>query len=299
MSDDKFPIDTALVERLVAAQFPHWAHLPVRPVAHGGWDNRTFHLGDDMVVRLPSAAGYVEQVAKEQRWLPRFAGRLPLRIPEPLAEGWPGEGYPFPWSIYRWLPGEVALPERIADRTQFATQLAQFLVALGEIDATDGPLPGQHNWWRGAPPSVYDEGTRDALARLDGQIDTAGAREVWEAALAAEFTGPPVWFHGDVAYGNLLVEDGRLTTVIDFGSSGIGDPACDLAIAWTLFEGESRAAFRAARGLDAGAWARGRGWTIWKALILVAGTAGSNDPNAVSESRRIIDELIAEHRREA
>lgn len=294
MPDPKPTIDTDLVRRLVNAQFPQWRHLPVRPVAFGGWDNRTFHLGNDMTLRLPSAAPYALQVEKEHRWLPRLAPLLPLPIPVPLAMGEPGEDYPWQWSVYRWIDGETAKTAEIADRPQFAVDLAKFLIALRRIDPAGGPPAGQHNFFRGGPPSVYDNQTREALQALEGQIDTQAATAVWDAALAATWQGSPVWFHGDVAWGNLLVQNGRLSAVIDFGTSGIGDPSCDLAIAWTFFQGESREAFRAAIDVDEATWARGRGWTLWKALITVAG----HDANQAEaeRSRRVIDDVLADHR---
>ena len=295
MHPEKIDIDAALVRRLVATQFPRWAHLPVTPVAFGGWDNRTFHLGEQMTVRLPSAAAYALQVEKEQRWLPRIAPHLPLPIPAPLAMGQPADGYPWPWSVYRWLDGEIATNAPIADLSQFAIDLADFLVALYRIDAAGGPPPGPHNFWRGGALTVYDGETRQAIAALDGTIDTDAATAVWEAALAATWRDAPVWVHGDVAAGNLLVRDGRLSAVIDFGSSGVGDPACDLAIAWTLFSGESREAFRAALRLDDATWARGLGWTLWKALITLAALPGTN-ALAASASRRIMDDVLAERK---
>jgi aminoglycoside phosphotransferase (APT) family kinase protein len=235
------------------------------------------------------------RVEKEQHWLPRLAPLLPLPIPVPMAMGEPAEGYPWHWSIYRWLDGEVATIERIADLRQFATALANFLVALQRADAAGGPPPGQHNFFRGGPLTVYDGETRQALDALDGKIDTDAATAVWDAALAATWHGSSVWFHGDISYGNLLVENGRLSAVIDFGTSGVGDPSCDLAIAWTLFEGESRDSFRTALPVDDATWARGRGWTLWKALIVFAGLAGAN-PLEAEKSRRVIDEVLADHR---
>ena len=262
-------------------------------VAFGGWDNRTFHLGDEMTVRLPSAASYALQVEKEQRWLPKLAPLLPLPIPMPVAMGEPAENFPWHWSVYRWIEGETAKTARIADLREFAGTLADFLIALRRIDPTDGPAPGQHNFFRGGPLTVYDGEARQAIAALEGQIDTQAATTVWEAALAAEWHGPPVWFHGDVAWGNLLVEDGRLSGVIDFGTSGVGDPSCDLAIAWTFFQGDSREAFRDRIAVDEATWARGRGWTLWKALITVAGH-DANQAEAARQ-RRVIDEVLAGH----
>lgn len=287
-------IDAALVRRLIATQFPEWSVLPIRPVEFGGWDNRTFHLGAGMTVRLPSAAHYADQVAKEHRWLPILAPQLPLPIPVPLAMGRPDETYPWPWSIYEWREGETALVGRIDDLSEFATTLAGFLDALQAADATGGPPPGSHNFFRGGSLDVYDAQTREALVLLDGRIDTQLATEVWQAALSTSWQSAPVWFHGDVAYGNLLVRNGQLDAVIDFGTSGVGDPACDLAIAWHLFEGRSREVFRKARPLDAGTWARGRGWTLWKALIVVADMAGAN-PVDVEKSWQVIDDVLADH----
>lgn len=298
VSDEKVVIDAALAGRLVAEQFPEWAGLSINPVEADGWDNTTFRLGEDMSVRLPSAAAYEPQVEKEHRWLPRLAPLLPLPIPVPLVKGVPGEGYPWRWSVYRWIEGEIASPERIADMNEFATDLADLLTALWRVPSTDGPPPGRHNFFRGGPLSVYDAETRRAISALEGEIAADAAMAVWEKALSSVWNGSPVWFHGDVAVGNLLVKDKRLSAVIDFGTSGVGDPACDLAIAWTLLEGESRNALREALRLDDATWERGRGWTLWKALITLAGHI-----NTVSEiaedSRRTLNEILADYERGA
>ena len=222
--DGRAGIDAALVRKLLAAQFPRWAALPVRPVAVDGWDNRTYRLGDDMTVRLPTAPGYVPAVAKEDTWLPVLAPRLPVPVPEVLGRGRPGEGYPYPWSVRRWLPGETATaPERVggpAALKRLAEDVGCFVLALRGADAAGGPAAGEHSWHRGAPPVYYDEETRGALASLDGSglVGTARAAEVWQAALDAPYEGPPVWFHGDIAGGNLLVRGGRLAAVLDFGT---------------------------------------------------------------------------------
>ena len=284
-------IDDTLVRRMVAAQFPQWADLPVRSAAVGGWDNRSFRLGEHMIVRLSSAADYSMQVEKEHRWLPKLARLLPLPIPTPLAIGEPVRGYPWRWSIYRWIEGDAAAPERIGDLSAFAASLAQFLVALQRIDATDGPRPGPHNFHRGGALTTYDAETRQAIALLKGKINTKAATEVWEAALGTTWEHSPVWIHGDVSAGNLLVKAGRLSAVIDFGMLGVGDPACDLSIAWTLFSGKSREAFRAMLPLDAGTWARARAWTLWKALIVAAGLTETNAVEA-ARPRRVIDEVL-------
>jgi len=296
MIEDNDNVDAALVARLVASQFPQWADLPVTPAEPNGWDNRTFRLGMDMSVRLPSAQAYAAQVDKEQRWLPELAPHLPLPIPAPLALGIPAEGYPWKWSVYRWLEGEPASTERIADLNEFATTLAHFLASLQQVDPAGGPPPGRHNFFRGGPLETYEAETRDAIAALDGRIATETATAVWETAAAATWHGPPVWVHGDVSAGNLLVRDGRLSAVIDFGSSGVGDPACDVTIAWTLLSGGSREAFRAALPVDAATWARGRGWALWKALITLAAHVDTN-PVEAATARRVVDAVLADHER--
>lgn len=290
----KLDIDVALVRRLVATQFPQWADLPITPVELDGWDNRTFHLGDHMTVRLPSAEGYAPQVEKEHQWLPKLAPPLPLPIPVPLAKGAPNGDYPWHWSIYQWLQGEIATVERIADLSAFATSLAQFLTALQYIDSAEGPAAGSHSFFRGAPLAVYDAETRQAITTLGNTVDAEATQAVWETALRATWQGPPVWFHGDIAAGNLLVNDGHLSGVIDFGCSGVGDPACDTTIAWTLLSGESREAFRATLRIDKATWARGRGWALWKALITLVEYIHT-DPAKAEEARRVIDEILADH----
>jgi aminoglycoside phosphotransferase (APT) family kinase protein len=293
VSAEHSEINATLVSQLIASQFPQWTHLPIKPVELSGWDNRTFHLGIDMSVRLPSAEGYVAQVEKEHRWLPRLAPLLPLPIPVPLAKGIPGHGYPWTWSVYRWLEGENASLERIVDLPQFAISLAEFLLVLQRIDVTDGPSAGAHNFFRGGPLTTYDAETRETIEELSGEVEADAAKEVWESALNATWHGAPVWIHGDVASGNLLVKNGRLSAVIDFGCSGVGDPACDLVMAWTFFTGESREAFKATLGLDAATWARARGWALWKALITLAEHIDSN-PEKSAEARRVINEILSD-----
>ena len=287
-------IDAALARRLVDSQFPRWSHLPIAPVADDGWDNRTFRLGSELSVRLPSGDWYAEQVGKEQRWLPLLAPQLPLPIPAPVAMGEPAEGYPYRWSVYRWLDGEIASHARIADMTAFASALAGFLSALSRADAAGGPPPGRHNFFRGGPLATYAGETHDAIAALGGEIPRDAVERVWEDAMSTSWERDPVWFHGDVASGNLLVERGRLAAVLDFGSSGVGDPACDTVVAWTFFSGDSRARFRAGYRADAGTWSRGRGWCLWKALISLVGQLEDDSPDAAL-ARRDIDEVLADH----
>ncbi|MBI2785866.1 MAG: aminoglycoside phosphotransferase family protein [Legionella longbeachae] len=288
---DKIHIDVFLVQRLIAMQFPEWASLEIKPVELSGWDNKTFHLGEHMTVRLPSHADYSSQVETEQYWLPKLAPQLPLLIAMPIAMGKPGLGYPLHWSIYKWIEGNTASIERIKNLPQFAVAIAEFLNALQQCDPTGGPLAGEHNFYRGGTLATYDAETREAIASLDDKTYAEVTTEIWNLALSSTWQSPPVWVHGDIAIGNILVNKGQLSAVIDFGQLCIGDPACDLAIAWTLFTGESRDAFRATLKLDSATWARGRGWTLWKALCWAF-------PGEKRIDWRVVDEVIAEHRRE-
>lgn len=283
--DDRLAIDPGLVRRMVARQFPHWAHLPVTPVLPGGWDNRSFRLGADLLVRLPSAARYAAQVAKEQRWLPALAHLLPLPIPIPLGHGVPDTEFQFPWSVLRWLPGEPAAAAPPADQVRFAQDLAAFLRALQAADATEGPAAGPHSFHRGGTLAVYDAQMRDALLRLESTTDAGAARRLWRQAVSTRWQGPPVWVHGDIAPGNLLMTSGRLSAVIDFGCCAVGDPACDLAMSWTFLSPPAREALRAALPLDDATWVRGAAWALWKALIVLAALPGTNPDDRAHQQR--------------
>jgi len=283
-------IDSDLVARLVRVQFPQWAELPVTRIEPGGWDNRSFRLGDDMVVRLPSSAAYAPQAAKEQHWLPILAPQLPVAIPKPLALGEPAEGYPWHWSIYAWLPGDTADRAAADDPVRLARSIAGFLQALHAVEPTGGPTPGPHNFYRGGPLRHYEDEMREAVSWLGDRIDTPRLVALWEAAAATQWEREPVWVHGDISPGNLLIRDGALSAVIDFGSCGVGDPARDLAIAWTSLGPRGRAAFRDALPLDRGTWQRGRAWALWKVLITLAGP----HPSHAAQAEHTLTEILAD-----
>ncbi len=280
-------IQAELVRRLVGEQFPRWADLSVVPVARGGHDNRTFHLGREKIVRLPSGKEYVPQIEKEAKWLPYLAERLTLPVPFPLAQGKPGAGYPFPWSVNRYVEGELLNGGSVPDMRRFAADLADFLRELQGIDPHGGPAAGEHTFFRGASPMVYGEQTEAALKELKKELPARRLWEIWEAA-AVKPERPPVWLHGDIAPGNLLVRDGTLCGVIDFGIMGVGDPACDYAMAWSFFDSGGREVFL--RGLDEGTAARARGWALWKALI----TYRSPDASFAASARHTIREILLE-----
>jgi aminoglycoside phosphotransferase (APT) family kinase protein len=299
MHADEIDTDASLVRLLLAAQFPRWANLPIERVRSGGTENAIYRLGDDMAVRLPRIERATAQVDKEYLWLPRLAPHLPLAIPVPLAMGMPAEGYPWRWLVCRWLPGENAIVEPIANLRDAALALGQFVAAMKRIDITGGPRPGSHNFGRGVPLAMRDAHTRAAIANLDGVLDTEAVTAAWDADLhAPAWTGPPVWIHGDLHAGNLLVDHGRLSAVIDFGGLGVGDPACDFVAAWTLFSGESRDTFRTALSIDDASWARSRAWALSTGLIALPYYLHTN-PVIVGLARHQIEEVLADHKRGA
>lgn len=273
MSNDQttVDIDIPLVKQLLAEQFPQWAALPVTPVDSGGTDNAIFRLGDTMSVRMPKVGWAIGQVDKEQRWLPYLASKLRVSIPQPVAAGTPGGSYPWRWSVYGWLDGEVANADEAGCSVDLAKDLGQFVRELHAIDATGGPEAGPHNFDRGVPLAKLDAETSEAIADLEsigGLVDVDKIRGVWASSLALPaWTAPPVWVHGDLQAGNILLRDGRLDAVIDFGGLGVGDPACDLLAGWNLFQGAARQAYFDVVDPDEATWARGRAWAFAVAVI--------------------------------
>lgn len=289
---DEVVVPVELVRELVDAQFPQWAELPLERVPTYGTDNVLFRLGDTLQVRLPRLrteappTAVIEQLARDAELLPRLRPQLPVDVPEVVAVAEPAEGYPYPWAVYRWLEGAPPTEGTPA----LAQELAGFLAALQRIDTT-GARAGRD---RGGPLALRDRATRAALARLQEEIDVAAAAAAWEAALAA----PPwhreqVWLHGDVLEGNLLVQDGRLTAVIDWGCVVAGDPAADYMSAWSLLW-PARDAFRAATGVDDATWSRARGVALSQALIALPYYKETNPPVA-QRSRRVIANVLADH----
>ncbi|WP_033298457.1 aminoglycoside phosphotransferase APH(3') [Psychromonas ossibalaenae] len=286
-------IDTTLVKKLVDKQFPQWSSEGISPVEKSGWDNRTFHLGKNMLVRLPSSDDYVSQVEKEQRWLPELAKVASLPIPRPVAKGISSTDFPRPWSVYEWIEGETILNKCPKDLDSIAYDLAEFLNSLDKADTEGAPLAGKHNFYRGCSLNNYEKDIYKSLEVLKNEIDTETVIAVWDKASEHEWSQPSVWFHGDMSLGNILVKDGKLSAIIDFGCSAVGDPACDLAIAWTLFEGNSRRIFEEKRNVDAYTWNRGRGWALWKALIIWSGIdSNQSDRNKVEQ---IVREIVIDH----
>ena len=294
MPADEVEIDMPLVRRLLASQFQVWASLPIEAVQPFGTDNALYRLGAHMVVRLPRGERASQTLKKERLWLPRLAPQLPVAIPIPLVEGMPSEGYPFPWSIYRWLEGENPTIHCVTEMNQLAIDLAQFLVALQRIDPADGPSPGSHNFFRGGSLARRDEATRAAILSLGQAIDGDAVISAWESALRApDWERSPVWIHGDQDSRNLLVKRGRLFAVIDFGGLGVGDPACDVMVAWKLFSREARDIFRSQLSVDDSTWARSRGWALSQAVVALSYYTLETNPTLVLEAQRWMAEVLA------
>lgn len=255
------------IKSLIAEQFPQWENLSITAIKPGGNDNCSFRLGNHLLIRLPSAEKYAEQVLKEQEWLPKFKSHLSFLTPEPIALGKPSESYPFHWSIYRWIEGDVASHKSITNLNQFAIDLASFLNEFHAIDATNAPTSGQHNFERGGNLAVYDAETQRDLSDLKNDIDVKTATEIWQQAIETKWEKNPVWVHGDLYPDNILVDKNKLKGIIDFGCMAVGDPACDLVMAWVFFDKRSRAAFKSHLNLDEDTWIRARGWALWKTII--------------------------------
>jgi len=289
--DYKLDISVTIVQQLVFQQFSQWADLTIRSVNVSGWDNRTFHLGDTMSVRLPSGQEYAAQVVKEQKWLPFLASHLSIQISQPIAMGRPSKHYPFHWSVYKWIDGQSAnmFHSDDLDLNIIAVQLAQFLYELHQIDSVGGPVTD-----RGGSPIFYDDEARSMMMQLQNVIDVNKAKVVWDKAIKSRWNKHVVWAHGDLSSGNILIKDKQLCAVIDFGSITIGDPACDLVIAWTFLQGESRQIFKNHMNLDVDTWARARGWALWKAMITLAPMSNKTSLQAI-EQLRIIHDILDEH----
>ncbi|HEV8251600.1 MAG TPA: aminoglycoside phosphotransferase family protein [Gaiellaceae bacterium] len=295
MHADEVDLDAGLVARLLAAQFPEWSRLRIEPVLPRGTDNALYRVGDGMVARLPRTPRTSAALQSERQWLPRLAPRLPLAVPVPLADGLPGEGYPFPWAVYSWLEGENATSDRIADPSRLATDLAQFIGDLQLIDPSGGPPPGEQNVYRGEPIVRRDAAVRAAIAALGDAVDADRVTAVWEAdAGAPEWNRPPVWIHGDLDARNLLVRDGRLSGVIDFGCVGVGDPACDVMVAWKMLPPDARGLFRAALSVDDATWARASAWALSQALMALAYYTLETNAVLVREAERWLAEVLAD-----
>jgi aminoglycoside phosphotransferase (APT) family kinase protein len=328
MNENAIILSPDLARKLIAEQFPEFSDLHITNVEKQGHDNRTYRLGEHMLIRMPTAADYALKVPKEQELLPQLAKCLSVSIPAPIKMGKPSADYPYPFSIYQWLPGKSINLLTLTDQNkeQLAFELAKFLKELQAINDVEGPEPGQHHWWRGDHVSVYDKGAREQIAELTEIIDASKALALWDQACATQWGKKPVWIHGDFAIGNILVSQRhceelrasawqdvaiqknddnsiasplarnddsthKLSAVIDFGGAAVGDPACDLVIAWTYLSGKARKIFISKMDMDTDTWLRARAWALWKATFELCQIADKNSSEALLQ-KQIIDEAI-------
>jgi aminoglycoside phosphotransferase (APT) family kinase protein len=288
MHADELEIDETLVRRLLGEQFPEWNGLPLRRIEPTGTVHAIFRLGDELSVRLPRVKGPSSPGSKESRWLPKLAPLLPVDVPIPVAQGRPSEAYPWFWEIHTWVHGEIAPVETI-DPISAANDLSELIEALQRV-SPEGAPPG-----RGIPLARRDDEFRHWLARFDGDPRVAAE---WERALAAPpWAGPPVWHHGDLDARNWLIRDGRISGVIDWGEMGIGDPACDLMVAWKLHSAPARDALRDALPADDATWERARGWVLSQAVAILAYYTPANNPTLVHEAEHWLELVLSEPQR--
>ncbi|WP_128657195.1 aminoglycoside phosphotransferase family protein [Paenibacillus sp. 598K] len=287
-------ITIELVHQLVRTQFPDWANLEITAVEKNGHDNRTYRLGNERAVRLPSHERYAAAIDKEMLWLPVFKPLLSLPISVPLAKGEPTDEYPLPWSINRWIDGETLRHDNILNLQGFAKDLASFLKELQSIDASRGIPAGIQNFHRGGNLAVYNDEARMSIQALSGHYDQALLTEIWNSSLESKFQSTPVWLHGDIAVGNLIVKDGKLCGVIDFGTMGVGDPSSDLVMAWNFFDQSSRQLFLKLMDVDQDTVNRARGWALWKALITCV--QQDKDSEASSWGNHVIQTILQDYK---
>ena len=291
LHNDEIDINAALVKQLLASQFPGWADLRLRVLSGAGTDNAMYKLGDDKVVRLPRTARSATNIDKERLWLPKLAPCLPISIPTILGKGSPAATYPLPWLIYRWLEGQTPNTESMLDRHLAAIDLGNFVVEMKKISSVNGPKSK-----RGQPLSTRDEETRFAITSLTDTYDVSVLIDMWESALTSPlWSEAPVWIHGDLHAGNVLTQNHRVTAVVDFGSAGVGDPACDMMVAWTLLTPETRQIFRSIVQPDHATWARGRGWALTFGIVAYPYYRISN-PTLARIAKRTIEQTIADYK---
>ncbi|MBP9792270.1 MAG: phosphotransferase [Rickettsiales bacterium] len=280
---------------LVKEQFHQYSGLEIRPVKYGGWDNATFHLGETMLLRIPRGEAYALKVAKEHNVLKKLRSRLSVNIPKPIFMGHPSKRYPWHWSIYEYLDGDSANSILLSDQELegLAHDLGVVLNELHKIDITDAPLPGLHNYWRGEHISVYENGALRYFVQLEGLIDSEQVLSIWKKAVITKWQNSPLWIHGDLASSNILVKDGKLYAVIDFGGCAQGDPACDLMIAWMFFKGKSRQIFKNTIKLNEDTWLRAKAWALWKSSFELVNIADKSSIEALKYIE-IIKEITKE-----
>ena len=288
MHEDQVDVDVDIVRGLLAEQRSDLADLPIRPVVSTGTVNALFRIGADFVVRLPLQDHWEEGIEREWRWIPWLSRRITAaRLPEPIFKGIANDAFPFSWSIYRWIEGAPYDDELVDDETDVARQLSRYVLELRALEIPAAAPEGGRE-----PLAVLDENTREAIEEAGTVIDAPRAMSVWDQALRTPpWDGMPVWIHGDLLRPNLIVRDGQLEAVIDYGYIGVGDPATDLIPAWAVFGPAGRTAYREALGPDETTWARGRGIALHQAAMIIPYYAETN-PAFVELARRTIEQII-------
>lgn len=277
-------ITPSLAKSLINLQFSQYSNLPIIPVKRQGHDNRTFHLGNDMLIRMPSGEDYASKVEIEQKWLPKLSPNISLMIPKPIHMGEPSKDYPYHWSIYEWCEGESLnlISKDTLNLEEIAKDLANFLKELQKIDVSNAPIAGKHNFYRGAKINIYFDDAINNIKKLENIIDSKKAISIMEESINSKWEKEPVWIHGDLAIGNILIKDNKINAIIDFGGMSVGDPACDLVLYWNFFEGKSKDIFKSELALDQDTWNRARGWALWKASFEIVNSENKNSDSYIS-----------------
>lgn len=283
--NDSCKININIAQRLIYEQFPEYKNLIIKEVEEQGHDNRTYRLGNDLLIRLPTDSHYALKVPKEQELLPQLGKYLSINIPTPVKMGKPSKSFPYPFSIYKWLDGKSInlLNLNTQELCVLAYDLAQFLKELQKINLVSGPKPGQHNWWRGDHISIYSKNAESQIKMLSDFIDTSKALNLLKEACATKWEKDPVWIHGDFAIGNMLAQNNKLAGIIDFGGMAIGDPACDLVIAWTYLSDDARILFINEMDMDDQTWLRSKAWALWKATFELCQITSKTDVKALKQ----------------
>lgn len=290
MHENEFEIDEKLVYKLLKNQCPHWAKLSLRTINSSGTDNALFRLGNEYVIRLPRvewAPGSIStNINKEHKWLPKLAKFLKIPISAPIFKGVPDNDYPWLWTIIPWNEGDNPSFEKYNEYELLAKDLAHFLNEIHEIRLPNGP-----NSRRGAPLKELNEETKKAIKELEGEINIQSITSLWDKlSCLPSWSEEPVWIHGDFLPGNILIQNNRLNAVIDFSDVGMGDPACDLVVSWSLLNAHSRKIFREnLRNIDNNTWERGRGWALSIAVIMLSYYKSSNPTLAILARRMLMN----------
>lgn len=280
------------VRQLLRNQFPDFANLTITETNPQGWDHTSYRLGDSYVARFPNAEYYAPQINKEFQWLPYLSKNLSTPIPKPLYLGKPDHNFNWHWTISKWIEGTTATLDSINDNYEFTYNIAYFLDELLKVPILNAPHPSPHNFYRGGDLIHYDQQVQQLLRDLEDRVDVIRATHIWQVALASSWTNNPVWIHGDFAPSNIIIEKNKLKAVIDFGLCAVGDPACDLTIAWSFLSEKNRDIFKTLISLDTQTWERSKAWALWKAMLVLNGQSEqkSNEIDAID----IIESILIE-----